>query len=433
MKITLKILSLILVLGLSLAACGDDDGPTPPEEPPTGMDDDGPIGMDDDEPSPPEVESAWFISYRNVTPQGRVFYMEVKEEIPSETNSAEAVELGLNADVYSFSGNPYTWNGSARTVTKWDVDRTTLELSTNSILSLATTGISRFRPLFLSETQAFVTNLAEGLIVEWNPSTMEITETYNVDPLPDLGTELVGYRESDGYLLSDKIVWPIWMADPTTCCENSDLPQPSESLVAIFDVSSGMLQYSTDDRQYANEAGLLLDPTDGSLYLYPSSRNALVPPYFDTTGLPNGFSYLRINQDGSFDPDFNFDLTEVLDVVYIRSSVLVFDNKLAVNYIDDADYDFPAAYQDRYDVFSAGDLEQSVLIDLDTKEVTPFTALEGWNGSSLLNTIDGVNYYAVFNTVDGIAGILRQDGATNLTQLSTHNGGSGFETLDKLW
>ncbi|MGD1889690.1 MAG: hypothetical protein ACFB15_03670, partial [Cyclobacteriaceae bacterium] len=82
-----------------------------------------------------EAASAYFFGYRDFTPQGSVYYIEVQEEIGSGTNTSSAVEIGLNAYVTSYGEHPYSFNGSAGTVTKWDVDKTALELYTSDILS----------------------------------------------------------------------------------------------------------------------------------------------------------------------------------------------------------------------------------------------------------------------------------------------------------
>ncbi|MEM0940802.1 MAG: hypothetical protein AAGI25_13565 [Bacteroidota bacterium] len=182
-----------------------------------------------------EAESAWIYAYRTSTPQGRVYYMSAHEEIPSESNVSEAIELGLNSRIYSFGENPYTWNGNAATITKWDIDKTTLELSPRGILSFASTGISGNAgpPVFLSETQAFSAFLKEGVIVEWNPTDMEVTQTFEVAPIPELSVELTFYSEWEKYLLANgKILMPVHFRIPVVCCDWYDTPG---AMVAVFD------------------------------------------------------------------------------------------------------------------------------------------------------------------------------------------------------
>ena len=174
----IKLFSIVIAFGLFSNGCSDDDPPAPTD------------------PVNTEAESAYLLGYRVETPEGRVYYMEAHEEIPSNSNVSEAVELGLNRRIFSYGEHPYIWSGDDATMTKWTLDKTTLELSTDGVVSFGNTGISGFvaPPIFLSETQAFFSELAEGVIVEWNPTTMEITKVHNVDPLPDVGVPIDWYK-----------------------------------------------------------------------------------------------------------------------------------------------------------------------------------------------------------------------------------------------
>ena len=164
----LAILSIVFFL-VGTTSCKEDDG----------------VEMDEKQ----EAMSAWILGYRTETPQGNVYYLEAHEDVPSKTNSANAVELGLNSRIYSYGEHAYTWNGDAATITKWEVEKTTLELSPAGIISFASVGVSGniAEPAFISETSAYTTRLSEGIVVEWNPSTMEIIQVYDVDPFPELG------------------------------------------------------------------------------------------------------------------------------------------------------------------------------------------------------------------------------------------------------
>jgi hypothetical protein len=315
------------------------------------------------------------------------------------------------------------------------VDKTTLELSPAAILSLAgTTELSgNIRPVFLSDTKAFINRVEEGLIVEWNPSTMEITKVHNVDPLPDIGTELVGYRQHSGYISSEgKMILPVWIAEPRNCCDASNLPQPARAIVAVFDPETGTLEYNFDNRLYGNEGNLWQDPVDGSHYLKPSYRNVFIENYFDTSGLPDLYNVLRINQDGSFDPNFSFDVSEhinFIDVYYYY----IYDGNMALGYVDKADYPdytLPEAYSDRYGLWSAGHSLTFVLIDMETGDITPFNSLDKWLAVSETNTIDGVKYYTA--TDNQTYAILRQDGPNEFTEVTTRTEG-GFMSFGKLW
>ncbi|MEM1408801.1 MAG: hypothetical protein AAGG59_18600, partial [Bacteroidota bacterium] len=211
-----KTLLLIATISFGAVSCGDDDD------------------SDDEVVIAEEAEAGWLIGYRTSTPQGLIWYMEVNEELPAETDQSNAVEIGLNGDIFTFNGGVWTWNGDAATITKWEVDRSTLEFSVTGLLSLASSGISGNAPnVFFSDTQAFVSFLAEGLVVEWNPSTMEIIKVHEVDPLPDLGASFGFYTEQVIYATSDgKIMMPIVFSTPNS---TSEFPNPAGAMMAIFD------------------------------------------------------------------------------------------------------------------------------------------------------------------------------------------------------
>ena len=395
-------------------------------------------GDNDVSPDDMEAASAWIYAYRLETPEGRVYYMSVHEEIPSESNVSEAVELGLNNRIYSYGEHPYTWNGDAATITKWNVDRTTLALSVDGIVSFATTGISGNvgPPVFLSETQSFFSNLEEGVVVEWNPSTMEIEKVHHVDPLPDTGTEIDWYTEWFKYPTSDgKILMPIEFGTPTVCC--SDFTKPGV-MVAIFDPATSSIAYKHDDRLYSSGLNLLTDE-NGVMYLVPGRRNSFVIPYFDVNvnDLPNPFALLKVDEAGTFDPNFYVDLSDIIPIAFYASSIFVLDNKLVLTYVDANDYNHPASFDQRWTVYATGKFK-TVMIDLETKEVTPFQAFSKYEFSGYANTIDGKNYfYAGFSdglitSTSSTSVYLRQDGINDYTVLTTHKGGS-MSHIGKLW
>ncbi len=379
-----------------------------------------------------EAESGWLIGYRTNTPQGRIWYMEVNEELPAETNQANAVEIGLNGDIFTFEGGIWTWNGDAATITKWEVDRTTLEFSVSGLLSLASSGISGNAPnIFFSETLAFVSSLAEGIVVEWNPSTMEIIELHEVDPLPDLGASFSFYTEQVLYPTSDgKIMMPIVFPPPNS---TDEFPNPPGAMMAVFDPVTSSIVYNRDNRMIANHSTLMPDPTDGTFYMVPNFANSYWDPYFDLTGQPVPYGVLRINQDGSFDPNFFVDLTDFVDITFLRSQFFVFDQKFVFSYLDAADYQHPDSYGDRFASF--GLTADIIIVDLVTGEVSDFAGFNGsgFDAAFFLDTVDGINYFSGFNAATEQGGLLIQNGTDALPTVTIHNGNNDFQAVSRLW
>ncbi|MGD1894471.1 MAG: hypothetical protein ACFB15_28235 [Cyclobacteriaceae bacterium] len=410
---------LIGMVSVGISSCGDDD-------------DNNNVTPEPEEPE--EVESAWIYGFRLPTPQGRVYYMAAAEEVPSQVDISQVVEVGLNVRLYSYNGHPYTWNENAATMTKWDVDRTTLELSVSGVLSLGGSGVSGFveRPIFFSETRAFTIQLEEQLIVEWNPTSMEINQVFNIPSLPDVGNDnLQWYTQTFRFVTSDgKILMNIVKRTPDNCCGSSEL-STNGAIMAVFDPEIGSIQYIEDERTYCGDK-ILQDPIDGSLYLPSSGENSFLDPYFDTSGLPPRFSVLKLNADGTFDPDFFVDLTDIIDISFYAISTYVYDGNLVCTYIDQADHSHAASYDDRFT--NLGDNRRTVIIDLETGDLTTFDSFNnlGYGGGTLLNIVDGeVSYYATFGGEGG--GLLRLIGTDDFTVLSTTPSGGSFQVFDRLW
>ena len=430
---TIKLSSLLLFMGLFFIACSDDDT-APAPDPDTQVDPDP-----DPDPDPdmdPDVDSAIMIGYRVNTPQGAVRYFEVHEEFPSTINPSEAIEIGLSSRVYSFGEHPYTYNENAGTMTKWNVDRSTLEISVGGIVSFASSGFSGFAggpPIFVSETQAFVSNLREGVVLEWNPSTMEITEVLNVDPLPNLGEQYQSvtgfYGEWNKYITSNgKVVMAVEHYGPEACCDEGCLAQPGGAIVAVFDPVSGTIQYNQDDRLYSTHDDLLYDPVTDNYYAPPADGNSHTFQYFGEDLVNNPFALLRLNDDGSFDPDFALNLPDNIDFNFFIDADFIFDNKLVFTYIENLD--FPLAYNERWSWFGSVPTSTAVL-DINTGEVTPFGGFGQYSFATYINNNGGTNFFEAFNG-SGEGGLLRQDGFDAFTTVTTMENGR-FRWVSTLW
>ncbi|MEM6842290.1 MAG: hypothetical protein AAF632_08685 [Bacteroidota bacterium] len=412
----------ILLIGILLVgttSCDNDD-------------DDNTVTPDPEEPA--EVASAWVTGFFVGTPQGRIWYMNVSEEIPNEFNASEAVELGLSKSVISYGEHAYVYDLDGKTVTKWAVDRSDLSLSPVGIMSLAATGFNTtsFYPAFISETQAFMTNLTEGLIIEWNPSDMTVTQTYEVEPLISIhpGGRVIEFQN---YVKDGKIFMPIGQDGPELCCSINT--SEMGATVAVFDVNSKTLQYEKDDRLMATVFRFITDE-NGDFYVQPIDENSWITEYFDfdPNDAPSPHTVLKFNNDGTFDPNFELNLDDYLDIEVYAEAVLVADNKIVLNYYDSADDQLDPSYEDSRAIFGRTNA-RTVAVDLTSGEVTEFTALSQYDFVILNNRIDGVNYYIAFSTGESAfdtSHILRQNSVNDYTQLGIYSG-TAIQWVGKLW
>ena len=152
----------------------------------------------------------------------------------------------------------------------------------------------------------------------------------------------------------------------------------------------------------------------------------------DISTIPSHSSILKFNEDGTFDNSFEFDLLEALPDLKFHDTPIIFGNEIVLPYVGD-NWEWPADYDNRWTMYAEGAF-QSVLINMDTKEVQPFTAFDKYSSNFLLNNFNGKSYRtARINNPSGlITVILEQESATEFREVSTHNGGV-FRHIDQLW
>jgi len=404
-------LLLIAIAMITITSCNKDD--------------------DDINPDPVNAESAIFLGFRASTPGGNVQYMNVYSDFPSELKISDAVELGTNQSIYSFGEHPYIWDGNASTLTKWNVRKTDLSLSVSGIMSLASTGLNTFygEPVFISETQAYFTNLPEGKIVEFNPEEMTVTQIHDVTPLSFSGIDGdTWYTEWNAKIVRDgKIIIPIGYF------AGSDFSTPDGATVAVFDISSNTITYNKDTRSMAGTYQERIDESTGNIYQPPAFDNPFAAHYGGQSNpLPTG-TMLRVNNDGTYDQSFSIDLRDTLNATGINLVAFVHDNKVVVIYSAESDFSIPADPSDRWDSYDPENVTKST-IDLNTGEITPFTALDNYKLFQPWANFDGVNYFWARNDFGDTehSYVLRQNSFDNYTQVTELVGGQ-IRRIDKLW
>ena len=410
---TIKLLSIALTFGLFLSACKNDDGPGPEAK---------------------EAKSAWMYFFYNITPQGRISYMDVAEKLPSKPDVKGSVELGLNAWVYSIGETVYTVDSKAATLTKWDVDKKTLALKASGLLSYASTGVGNGRvdrTVFYSKTRAYIPNFKEGLLLEMNPTEMKIVKTHKIPAIIDASIKGIYVGKSEGHVINDKILWTVEVQNYSTCCEYN-IPTGSRGAIsAVWDPKTETFRYNKDQRSLASDRIPLFDEK-GGVYVQPSRGNGMVGHYLKGTPPASGlFTLLKLDANGNFDPNFSFDLSEALPKIkYYSRASSIYDNKIVLNY---ASFDkWPAAHADRNSARRNRAAFKDVSVDLQTKEVKPFTAFKNYGEVLQINTVDKKTYFVGFGYGKNFSStLLRQDGFDDYEVIMKHDG--GIIKVKKLW
>lgn len=352
-------------------------------------------------------------SVRVNTPSGRVFYLGAYDKFPSTLDYKTMTEIGPGATIYSYGEHPYVWNGTASTLTKYNVSND-MKISSADALSLAGTGVSGTfgPPAFVSETEAYFFALNDGKIIKFNPTTMTITETIAVTPLPLSNDAAVKTSTYMSYVTSaKKIILPV-AATPT---DYNKFPQYAQ--IAVFDIASKVVTYVNDSRMSMGY-DTFAKGNDGTLYYRPSRATSLSLDYSTVTGAPPAGGLLKVNPNGTFDPNFFVDLKTPLNAHSVNVVAYVHGDKALAQYLDNT-FTPPAKPADWYNAPT-----KFALVDLKTLKVEPFTSFEKYGTVYTVGTIDGVEYYGNITAPDGKFSLLKQKGAAEFEAVSEAIGGS---------
>lgn len=352
-------------------------------------------------------------SVRVNTPGGRVFYLGAYDKFPSTLDYKTMTEIGPGATIYSYGEHPYVWNGTASTLTKYNVSNE-MKISASDALSLTGTGVSGTfgPPAFVSETEAYFFALNDGKIIKFNPTTMTITETIAVTPLPLSNDAAVKTSTYMSYVTSaKKIILPV-AATPT---DFNKFPQYAQ--IAVFDIASKAVTYVKDTRMSMGY-DTFAKGNDGTLYYRPSRATSLSLDYSTVTGAPPAGGLLKVNPNGTFDPNFFVDLKAPLNAHSVNVVTYVHGDKALAQYLDNT-FTPPAKPADWYNAPT-----KFALVDLKTLKVEPFTSFEKYGTVYTVGTIDGVEYYGNITAPDGKFSLLKQKGAADFEAVSEALGGS---------
>ncbi|MEM8940052.1 MAG: hypothetical protein AAGC64_11960 [Bacteroidota bacterium] len=401
---------LVLNISFFTISCNDSDSNLGPEE--------------------EDAESAWLFTIESETPGGDIInYMDVVSEMPSNADLSGAVEIGTNATIKSFGDYVYTISSGSSTITKWKVNKSTLDLSVEGILSYASSGIGFTQTnVFFSESQAYLSDLIQGTILEWNPSTMKITSVHNVDPVIASFPPNLDAWQGNGYVINEKVFWNIRF-DQETCCE-SEFPTDGAT-IGVFDTETGSVEYKRDARLFIAD-NIPITDEHGTMYVQPSRMNDMYLNYFniDNSLFPSPFTVLKLDQTGNFDPNFNLNLGDALPMNwYGRASFIYNDNIVFTS----AAFDWEDSFDAAWDFWGVEEYYSNVSVNMTTKEVVPFTAFSGYESVYTVGTFDGNPYFVAYTPGYGSTVLLRQNSVNDFTEISSTDEGNLFLVVEKMW
>lgn len=380
----------ILALAAAAVACGGADqtqltstaAPADPGGPPAAA------------ALPPVV----LVLNRVCTPEDCNHYLYALPELPASgvLDRSQGIELG-DSQAAIHDGFAYIFDRFNLSVTRWSVDAA-LTPRPEETVSFQATGVTQLDAIsnvFVSPTRAFILDAGAGVLVTWNPSSMEIVAVTNV-PDPILARE--------GAPLSG--LWPI------------------ESGGRVFFAASW---YDFDGRRGYEKAALLSFASDDdapTLEVLEDDRcgiTASVAPFADEAGdvYFAGDWYLGLNQigvsagratkpacllrvpagTGAVDPNFYVDLLAAADARAITSAIYLGAGRWLMNVwptsvpaLTPAELEAdPGAY------FAAESFEYVVVVDLAAGTRIPVSGMRrGSYGGLTPMFMDGLPYVQVF-------------------------------------
>lgn len=364
--------------GYLASACSEDKKP----EAAQGVPD---AGGNDAMPGTPPV----LIAERFSTPDGRVMYMGVFPQLPSQpimTN--QLTELSKNGKAFSCGGNAFFQDGDASSIRKFVINAD-YSLTEGPSIQLAAQGIEgqAFGLICVSPTQAFVINGSASRAVEWNPSTMTIVSAFNL-PAVDIPAGL------DPGLFEPFTVGALSYF-PLKPYESEGLAVAPRAVVGVFDSRDKSMTYTYAEGCASGTSGFVA--ADGTFY-----RDASSATFEQTYGTPPGPGdcVLRIPAgQKQFDPAFKQVMGPTRDMFPVQGD-------LALALLIDMTKPLPAK-EDLYDWYKHPVVP--TLFNRLTGETSPYPGVP--NVAPMNNRklrLDGKNLYQL-NTFDEEGRVAKTD------------------------
>jgi hypothetical protein len=225
-------------------------------------------------------------------------YVGAYPELPTgELDYAGMREFG-NANVYTANG--YIFVEEAGVVTRFSVDES-YQLVEGPRMSWANYGLAEANQsyiLFGSPTRAYAFAPPLGLVVVWNPETMELTGTLPLDLPPGTadGFETYAY---DGVVVNGKVIWSVLTANWET------YEMTPGVLLAMTDATQDApVTYVSDERCLGG--GTSLVGADGNVYLHAGGNLGIFAAYSEDPNVRTCMLRMKAGED-VIDPEFLVD------------------------------------------------------------------------------------------------------------------------------
>lgn len=334
------------------AACGGDD--TPPVQ-------------------PPATDALYAVAFSVSAPDGSsANYLQLRGSMPEGSVTADgALELAGSPWIVSAQGAVFVGSSETYSWTRYEVQEG--KLVKGASLSFATEGMKLlYRAEIVSATQAFSWNAATFELVEWNPTTMTLTQRHDLTGLKrdDYGMEWRGtaaplYRAQDGVLFY------------YVGYNNKRTAFLDRFFVVAFDTRTGAWQRLEDSRCGSSAGfGGWVDEA-GDTYLFSDNFGALAEL---NAGVQRPACLLRVKAgERTIDPDYLVDLNALIGGKRAWGLYYAGNGRAYTSGLDMARKgEYSTAYN-----FLFANIHPFYALDVGAKTATEMTALApagiGWN------------------------------------------------------
>lgn len=384
-----------LLLSLALPACSDDPGDNTP-------------------PTDTRPDAAILIAERFSTPDGRVMYMGAFPELPSTAiDITQMIELG-EGDAFACAGHAFFFDSDALSLTRYLVGDD-LSLTRDLTLQLGSEGITGWTGAHVcaSDTAAYMFEGAGGRVVEWNPTTMVITDAFDI-PTPNVPQD-VDVQFFEPYRAGDLVYFPLEAI-------NWDTLATSSAVLATFDVRDKSVTYAYDTRCGGGLSAHV--GADGTLYRYQGYQAFFAE--YAMSPQPQDCVLRVLPGQKEFDASY-------MQALGPTNNMFAIDDTSAVVMQVDPTQPLPSD-ENLWDWYELPIIPQRV--DLATGAMTPYSGLSNqapMNARKLV--LDGQSYFQL-NSFDAEGRVT----ATELMKLAPAGAvpvftlqGGDFLTLERLW
>lgn len=324
---------------------------------------------------------AVMLSVIGTSPDDRMTYVGAFPEVPKgEVGVDTMVEFG-DAYFYTFDGSIFVWEREVATITRYEVTDD-YQLVKGNKVSFASHGLKFDGELtFISPSRAYMMVASQGIVVVWDPSTMEVTSTFSVDiPVREgLDTFPIQIGVSAG-----RVYWAF-------ISMNYDaLKLYPKNVVAFAPTDAdGPVTVIEDDRCVPSLGGYIVSSAD--IYLFGGADADVIATYNKTESYPAS-CVLRVNAgDSAFDADYFLNLKDVTGSPSVVGSWRIDDENILARVWDAAD-SLPTTIDDYWSAKSF----VSKRVNLGTKSSVDFPALpKGGFSSNIQDRVDGATYFSL--------------------------------------